>query len=88
MKQMSMTEKEMMEDGLSSQKLISSSYNTYANECASNQLRSTFLNILTEEQDLGAQIFEEMSDRGWYQVKQAEQSDIIKTKQKFLSSMS
>ncbi|MGN1059066.1 MAG: spore coat protein [Clostridia bacterium] len=83
--QTNMTEREMMEDSLNSQKLIASGYNTYANECASNQLRSTFLNILTEEHDLGAQIFDEMSARGWYQVKQAEQSDIMKAKQKFLN---
>ena len=33
--------RQMMDDSMSSQKLITSTYNTYANECASNQLRST-----------------------------------------------
>ena len=88
MNQLTMTEREMMEDGLNSQKHISANYNTYASECASNQLRLTFLNILSEEQELGAQIFDEMSNRGWYQVKEAEQSDVLKAKQKFVNSMS
>ena len=86
MKQASMTEREMMEDGLNSQKQMSSSYNTYASECTGKQLRSAFLNILAEEQDIGAQIFEEMSARGWYQTQDAGQSEISKTKEKFLST--
>lgn len=85
-KKSSMTEREMMEDGLASQKKITADYNTCAGECSDNQLRSAFLNILSEEQDLGAQIFDEMSARGWYQVQQAEQKDIVKAKQKFLNS--
>lgn len=79
-----MSEKEMMEDSLHSQKQMSSSYNLCASECESNQLRATFLNILSEEQELGAQIFEEMSARGWYQTDSASQSDIAKAKQKFV----
>ncbi len=84
--QLSLSEREMMDDSMSSQKLITSTYNTYANECASNQLRSTFLNILTEEHDIQAQIFDEMSARGWYQVKQADQTEIMQAKQKFTNS--
>lgn len=80
-----MSERDMMEDGLSSQKQISSNYNTCASECSDNQLRATFLNILKDEQDLGAQIFDEMSARGWYPVKQAQQSDITKAKEKFVN---
>ena len=86
MKQMVMTEREMLEDGLSSQKNMAANYNTYSGECSAAQLRSAFLSILSEEQELGAQIFEAMSARGWYQVKEAEQSDIMKAKQKFIES--
>ncbi|MBE7049067.1 MAG: spore coat protein [Ruminococcaceae bacterium] len=84
-RQSNMSEREMLEDGLGSQKQIASSYNTYADECVSNQLRATFLNILAEEHDLSAQLFDDMSARGWYQIKQAEQSDITKAKQRFLA---
>ena len=83
-----MSEKEMMDDTLGSQKLITSSYNTFANECANNQLRSTFLNILTDEHDIQARIFDEMSARGWYQLKQADQNEIMQAKQKFTNQSS
>lgn len=87
-KKLTMTEREMMEDGLQSQKLIAADYNASAGECASSQLKNTFLNILTEEHDLAGKLFEEMSARGWYQVKAAEQSEIVKLKDKFLSPTS
>ncbi len=85
MKKLSMTEKDMMEDSLSSQKQMSSNYNTYASECSAQQLRSAFLYILSEEHELGSQIFDEMSARGWYQTKDAEQSELEKVKQKFIN---
>jgi len=72
-----------MADGLASQKQISAGYNLHAGECNSKQLRTAFVNILSEEQELGAQIFEEMSARGWYQTKDAAQSDVAQVKQKF-----
>ncbi len=86
MKQMVMTEREMMEDSLSSQKHIAAGYNTCAGECNSAQLRTAVLNILADEQELGSQIFDAMQARGWYQIKEAEQSDVSKTKQKFIDS--
>lgn len=85
--QKQLSEREMLTDSLSSQKHIASGYNTCAGECASKQLRAAFINILAEEQDLGAQIYEEMSARGWYQEKEANQSDVAKAKQKYLSAM-
>lgn len=88
MNPMTMSEREMMEDSLSSQKQIAANYNTYASECDSDQLRATFLSILSEEQDMGAQIFEEMSARGWYKATEATQSDIVKAKQKFIKQES
>ena len=84
--QQAMTEKEMMDDSIGSQKLITSSYNTFANECANNQLRSTFLNILTDEHDIQARIFDEMTSRGWYQLKQADQNEIMQAKQKYTAT--
>ncbi len=78
-----MGDKEMMNDSLASQKLISSVYNTFANECVNPQLRTDFLNILREEHDIQADIFQEMQKRGWYQVKQAEQTQVDQAKQKY-----
>lgn len=78
-----MTDQEMMDDVLASQKLITSDYNTCANETANSQLRATFLNLLKDEHEIGADLFAQMQERGWYQPKQADQSEINKARQKF-----
>ncbi len=78
-----MGDKEIMDDSLDSQKLISSSYNTYANECATPNLRDEFLNILQDEHQIQAEIFNEMQKRGWYQLQPADQQQVAQVKQKF-----
>lgn len=85
-KNATMSEREMMEDALSSQKQISADYNTCAGTCSDEQLRAALLNILTDEHRLAVQISDEMSARGWCQTKQAQQSDVVKTKEKFVQS--
>lgn len=85
MQNQTMGDKELMNDSIASQKLIGSTYNIYANECVNPTLRSDFLNILKEEHDIQADLFTEMQKRGWYQVKQADQSEIMQSKQKFSS---
>lgn len=81
-----MSDQEMMDDVLASQKLITSDYNTCANEAANAPLRATFMNLLKDEHEIQADIFDQMSERGWYQVKQADQTMINQTKQKFMQS--
>ena len=78
-----MTDKELINDTISSQKYISSSYNTYANECVTPSLRNDFLSILNEEHQIQADLFTEMQNRGWYQVQSAEQNKVMQAKQKF-----
>ena len=83
MSQNSMGDQEFLGDVLASQKLISSTYNTFANECATPEIRDEFLNILQEEHNIQADIFTEMQKRGWYQVKPADAQQVSQTKQKF-----
>ena len=80
------TEKEILQDSLISQKLLTGSYNTFAGECTSEQLRNAMLNILTEEHRIQADIFNCMQTNGWYQVEPAEQQKIQKAKQKLSST--
>ncbi len=80
-----MQDKEWMQDILSSQKLITGNYNTFANECATPQLRDEMLCILREEHDIQADIFDEMNTRGWYPTAPAEQQKVEQTRQKFAS---
>lgn len=85
MNNQTMGDKELMNDSIASQKLIESTYNTYANECVNPSLRSDFLNILKEEHDIQADLFSEVQKRGWYQTKPADQNEIAQSKQKFSS---
>ncbi len=78
-----MTDKDILADFLSSQKHIASSYNTYAGECEHTNLRDAFLCVLEDEHKIQTEIFQEMSNRGWYQVKAAEQQQIDQLKQQF-----
>lgn len=81
-----MTDQELINDSIASQKLLSDVYNTYANECVNINLRDEFLNILKEEHNIETDLFQEMQKRGWYKVKQADQTMINDAKTK-LSSM-
>ena len=78
-----MGDKEILQDGLISQKLISGSYNTFAGECVNEQLRNTFLNILDDEHRIQADMFGTMQSRGWYQVEAAPAQKVQQARQKF-----
>jgi spore coat protein CotF len=78
-----LTDKEMLTDTLASQKMIESVYNTFASECANQKLRDEFINILREEHDISYSVFQEMSQRGWYQTKVADANEVTQTKNKY-----
>jgi len=78
-----MQEKELFTDVLSSQKFITETYNTFANECATPTVRDEFMKILTEEHEIQADVFDTMQKRGWYPTPAAEQQKIQQAKQKF-----
>lgn len=80
-----MTDKEYIADSVTSQKHISESYNSCANECANSNLKDQFLSILKEEHDIQHDLFVEMQNRGWYVTTQAPQNKIDQTKTKFAS---
>ena len=85
--QKTMTEKDILQDCLSSEKYTTTNYNTYAGECVSEQLRSAFLNILDDEHRIQADIFNDMSSKGWYAVQPADQQQLQQVKQKFGTQM-
>ena len=83
LKNTGITDKEIMEDILSSQKFISDVYNTFTNECVNQQLRTDFLNILREEHNIQQAVYDQMKTRGWYSPSQAEQQKISSALTKF-----
>jgi spore coat protein CotF len=78
-----MTDKEILKDCLDTQKHITANLNIFAGECANEQLRNTFLNILDEEHRIQADIFTDMNANGWYPTTPADQQKIQQTKQKY-----
>lgn len=84
--QNTMGDKEMVTDLLSTQKHITSVYNTYAGECQCTQLRDAFLDILKDEHMIQSELFTEMNSRGWYPTKEAPVGDINMAKQKFTNA--
>lgn len=77
------SDQEMMNDVLSTQKFITSGYNTTANEAASPNVKNVMMSILEDEHALGHEVFCEMQSRGWYQTEAAEQAKIDKAKNQF-----
>ena len=82
-----MGDKEYLNDSITMQKYMSSTYNTMESECANPQLRNDALSILKDEQMIQADMFSEMQRKGWYQIQCAEQPKVEQAKQKYSSSM-
>ncbi|MDY6017517.1 MAG: spore coat protein [Oscillospiraceae bacterium] len=77
------TDKEILDDVLSSQKHITDVYNTYSNECVNQQLQDDMMKILKEEHTIQFNVFGEMQKRGWYSPCAAQAQMINETKTKF-----
>lgn len=77
------TDREIMDDILTSQKHITGIYNTFSNECVNQQLQNDMVNILKEEHGIQFTVFSEMQKRGWYSPCAAEAQKINDTKTKF-----
>ncbi|MDF2686133.1 MAG: hypothetical protein K0S55_1314 [Clostridia bacterium] len=80
-----MSDKEYLEDVLSSQKYMNTNYNMWAGECVNQNLKDALLEILEDEQQIQMEIFQEISGRGWYAVKNAEQQEVDSIKQKYIN---
>ncbi len=78
-----LSDREILDDLLASQKHMETLYNTFASECSSPALESDMMNILREEHNLQSAVFTEMKKRGWYSPAPAEQVQIEETKIKF-----
>jgi len=81
--QLPMQDKEILNDSLATQKELTSSYNTVANECAMPALRDEMLKILSEEHQIQVNLFTEMQKRGWYPTPLAQQQKVQCAKDKF-----
>lgn len=80
---MEFTEKEILADALASEKAATEHYNTFANECVHDNVRSAILKCLEEEHDIQKSVFDEMHARGYYPTPAADSTKVEQVKQKF-----
>lgn len=78
-----LTEQEIMNDALASEKQIIGAYGTYLTESSCENLRSEFMKILHDKQQIQFQIFDAMKQKGWYNVKNANMNDVQMAVQKY-----
>ena len=76
-------DREQLTDLLNSQKFLTERYNSSLNEAATPEFRATLTSILAEEQQIQNRIFNEMNERGFYNVCKAEEQKIQKTKDQY-----
>jgi hypothetical protein len=86
--QAGMTEKEILEDGISTQKFMAGTVNTYANEASSDEFRADLLNVLHEDHQVQAKMFQAAAQRGWYNVKKATDQEISQAQNKYRNMQS
>ncbi|HBY20828.1 MAG TPA: spore coat protein [Clostridiales bacterium] len=77
----SLTDKEVTTVILDNHKLAATSLTNLILESANNQLRADCYNVLKRTMEHQKQIFDVMSQKGWYQVSNANQQDITQVQQ-------
>ncbi len=77
------SEREIMNDVLSSEKQMITAYGTYLAESTCENLRSELVKIINEKQQLQYQVFDTMRQKGWYNVKNANLNEVQNSTQKF-----
>ena len=76
-------EEQKMTDLLSSEKYMTSVYNTYCCESATPAVKNCLCSLLQDEHRMQDELFCEMSTRGWYTVEKAEDQKLNSAKQQF-----
>ena len=71
-----LSEKEMMNDALSTEKQLLSEYSTFIAEASCQNLRNQLQQIMTETQQMQFGIFNEIQSKGWYQIKNAPLTEV------------
>lgn len=81
-----MQDREIMDDILTAEKHAAVNYSLFANECATISVRNDVMSILDDQHKLQSEVFDFMSNRGWYAPEAAEMQKIEKAKQKFMNA--
>ena len=83
--QNTLTEEEILTDLLTIEKHCTSAVNTFITESTCANLRQNLKDILTEEHSIHENLYNVMSQKGWYSTSDAQAQEVQKTKDKFNS---
>jgi len=75
-----MNDKEMMQDLLTSEKQVISSYSTGITESSCMNLRNTLVNNFKNAQEIQYKVFDTMKQKGWYPTKDAPTNEVQQLK--------
>ncbi|NLN04383.1 MAG: spore coat protein [Clostridiaceae bacterium] len=78
-----LTEQEIMNDALMTEKQLISSYAVFLAETSCQNLRNELNKIITETGQVQFEIFNALKSRGWYNVKNAQINDVQVAYQKY-----
>ena len=75
-----LTEKELMNDILTTEKQAISAYSTGITEASCPNFRNVLVNNLKSAEETQYKVFDAMRQKGWYQVKNAPTNDVQQAK--------
>jgi len=82
-----MNDQEKLTDFLCSEKKMSANYDSFASECVNVALRDEFLNLFNQSHQTQTELFKLAQNKGWYQVEQAQSSNVSQAYTKYSNQM-
>lgn len=78
-----LNDQDRMEDLLTQEKYLISSYSTFVPEASCPHLRQVLTDNLNQTVQTQFKVFDQMNNMGWYPTKVAQQNDVKMAQQKF-----
>jgi spore coat protein CotF len=78
-----MNDRDFLNDMLTTEKYMTSSYGIFLNEASNQQLYQDMLNIFTETQNCQRELFNLMFKKGWYKLEAADPQKLQQSYQQF-----
>ncbi|GMB09061.1 coat F domain-containing protein [Thermolongibacillus altinsuensis] len=78
-----MNDRDFINDMLTTEKYMTSSYSTFLHEASHQHLYQDMLNIFTETQNCQRDLYNLMFKKGWYKLEQADSQKLQQSHQQF-----
>ena len=79
-------DKAIMTDLLTTEKHLTSAYNTFLCESETTEVINCLSGLLNDEHTIKNELFQEMSAKGWYKTEKAEDTKLNAAKQQFATN--